>query len=94
MLIVFSIAVGIFMDGDFVGPFFMVWRRQGDFIVNGAMVFVFAENSQSFRIRILQVVDHPHASAFIEILKDGLPDLGLGEHLFNPKIIGNGKLLE
>jgi hypothetical protein len=84
-----AVAVGVFVDGDLVGPAHVIRRGDRHLVVHGPPPFVFADEFQPGRIGILQILHDPHPPALVEVQEDRLFDLRLGEHQFELKIIGH-----
>ena len=62
-----AIAVGVFVDGDAVGALEVIRRGRGDFVEDGAEVLVVFHDLEAGGKGILEILDDPEATAFVEV---------------------------
>jgi len=86
-----AIAVGILVDGDAVRALDAMRRRQRHLVVDRAEKIVRAHRLEPRGIRILPILHDPQPSAFVEIAKHRLRDVGFREDEFPHEIVRRGE---
>jgi hypothetical protein len=88
VLVVFAVAVRVFVDGDLVRPAKMVRRRQRNLVINTAEEFVLANHFQAGRIWILQIVHNPQTTSRIPFHRERLTNVRLREDEIDGEVFG------
>jgi len=91
VLIVGAITVCVFVDGNMIGTDDVIRRRGRDFVVDCAPVAIVAEDFETGRGGILEVLHDPEAATFVEVEENGLAYEGFSQHLFEFEIVGSGE---
>ena len=80
MIVVNTVPVGILVDRDPILAWKMMGGRTGDLVVDRPQVFVATDHREACRIRILQVLDNPEPAPRVELERERLADIGVGEY--------------
>ncbi len=93
MLVVPTVAACVFVNGNPICASRVIRWCHRCAVVNSSPIGIAAEHLQASRIRVLNVLSDPQSTAFVELHRERLADVGFGEHLFKLKTIGDFKLL-
>ena len=81
--------VGVVEDGNAIGALRSTRRRQRHLVVLGAQPLIDFHGFEAGRVRVLEVLDDPHAAAVVERDRHGLADHRLGGDQAHLQVVGD-----